>query len=155
MQRATELCRRMVTMFGMSDEIGPVYLDNDQEVFVGMEFGQSREYSEQSAATIDAEVKRLIDMCYERACQLLTEYRDKLDAVAESLLDRDTLNRAEFEMVMNGQELPPKTEAEQVQPTPDFTDDADTIETEAIKVEETVQPEAEGEAFIEPGKENK
>ena len=154
-KRATELARRMVTQWGMSDTIGTMYLGSDQEVFVGMEFGQSREYSEQSAATIDAEVKRLIDMCYERACQLLTEYRDKLDAVAESLLDRDTLNRAEFEMVMNGQELPPKTEAEQVQPTPDFTDDADTIETEAIKVEETVQPEAEGEAFIEPGEDNK
>jgi len=115
-----------------------------------MEFGQSREYSEQSAATIDTEVKRLIDLCYERACQLLTQYRDRLDAVAEALLDRDTLNRAEFEMVMRGEELPPKTEAEQVEPT------AAAIETEAAETEEAEQPEAdEGEAFIEPGEENK
>ena len=62
-KRATELARRMVTQWGMSDVIGTMYLGSDQEVFVGMEFGQSREYSEQSAATIDAEVKRIIDLC--------------------------------------------------------------------------------------------
>ncbi|MBP3648467.1 MAG: ATP-dependent zinc metalloprotease FtsH [Clostridia bacterium] len=114
-KRATELARRMVTQWGMSDTIGTMYLGNDQEVFVGMEFGQSREYSEQSAATIDAEVKRIIDLCYKRACELLTQNQDKLTAVAEALLDRDTLNRAEFEAVMRGEELPPKTEAEKVQ----------------------------------------
>ena len=152
-KRATELARRMVTQWGMSDVIGTMYLGSDQEVFVGMEFGQSREYSEQSAATIDTEVKRLIDVCYERACQLLTQYRDRLDAVAEALLDRDTLNRAEFEMLMRGEELPPKTEAEQVQPSPVFDDDAPTAPIPAVEAE---QPEEkEGEAFIEPGEENK
>ena len=152
-KRATELARRMVTQWGMSDVIGTMYLGSDQEVFVGMEFGQSREYSEQSAATIDAEVKRLIDLCYERACQLLTQYRDRLDAVAEALLDRDTLNRAEFEMVMRGEALPPKTEAEQVEPTAAFDDDADTMPVPVVEAE---QPEeAEGEAFIEPGEDNK
>jgi len=145
-KRATELARRMVTQWGMSDVIGTMYLGNDQEVFVGMEFGQSREYSEQSAATIDAEVKRLIDLCYERACELLTDNRDKLTAVAENLLDRDTLNRAEFEMIMAGEELPPKTEAEQVTPSEEIA--AETAEAEA-------QPEAEAEeAFIEPEEEN-
>ena len=54
LKRATDLCRRMVTQYGMSDELGTMYLGSDQEVFVGMEFGQSREYSEQSAAAIDA-----------------------------------------------------------------------------------------------------
>ena len=144
-KRATELARAMVTKWGMSDAIGTMYLGSDQEVFVGMEFGQSREYSEQSAATIDAEVKRLIDLCYERACQLLTENRDKLTAVAESLLDRDTLNRAEFEMVMRGEELPPKTEAEKVQPA-----------VEAEEPETAEEPEEDdGEPFVEPGEEDK
>ncbi len=144
-KRATELARAMVTKWGMSDAIGTMYVGSDQEVFVGMEFGQSREFSEQTAATIDAEIKRLIDICYERACQLLTENRDKLTAVAEALLERDTLNRAEFEMVMAGQELPPKTEAEEVKPV--FDDDADTIDAPVLNAE------AE-EAFVEPDGEN-
>jgi len=146
-KRATELARRMVTQWGMSDVIGTMYLGSDQEVFVGMEFGQSREYSEQSAATIDNEVKRLIDLCYQRACELLTENRDKLTAVAEALLDRDTLGRKEFEMVMAGEELPPKTEAEKVEPA--FDSDADTIPMEPV------QPEEDSEPFVEPGEENK
>ena len=152
-KRATELARAMVTKWGMSDVIGTMYLGSDQEVFVGMEFGQSREYSEQSAATIDSEVKRMIDLCYQRACELLTENRDKLIAVAEALLDRDTLNRKEFEMVMAGEELPPKTEAEQVEPTAEtFDDRADTIPFAPIA------PEAADEStdpFVEPGEENK
>ena len=156
-KRATEIARSMVTKWGMSDTIGTMYLGNDQEVFVGMEFGQSREYSEQSAATIDAEVKRIIDMCYERACQLLTENRDKLVAVAENLLDRDTLNRKEFEMVMNGEELPPKTEAEQVSPSADAqaeptpAPETDGADMPAVNVGEA---EDDDTPFIEPG-ENK
>ncbi len=145
-KRATELARAMVTKWGMSDTIGTMYLGSDQEVFVGMEFGQSREFSEQTAATIDAEIKRLIDICYERACQLLTENRDKLTAVAEALLDRDTLNRKEFEMVMAGEELPPKTEAEEVQPV--FDDNADTMPMPEIPAQEPQE-----EAFVEPGEE--
>ena len=147
-KRATELARAMVTKWGMSDAIGTMYLGSDQEVFVGMEFGQSREYSEQSAATIDAEVKRLIDLCYERACQLLTENRDKLTAVAESLLDRDTLNRSEFEMVMRGETLPPKTEAEQLKP---FDDAADTLPMQPVDPAAIPVQQEEAEAFVEPG----
>ena len=142
-KRATELARRMVTQWGMSDAIGTMYLGSDQEVFVGMEFGQSREYSEQSAATIDAEVKRIIDQCYARACELLTQNRDKLTAVAEALLDRDTLNRAEFEAIMRGEPLPPKTEAEKVQPTETAAQPAGEPEAEA-------QPEKDGDAFVAP-----
>ena len=152
-KRATELARRMVTQWGMSDVIGTMYLGSDQEVFVGMEFGQSREYSEQSAATIDNEVKRLIDLCYERACQLLSENREKLVAVAEALLERDTLNRKEFEMVMNGEELPPRTEAEKVEPAEPAIDvNADTIPfapVDPAAFEESKDP------FVEPGEENK
>ena len=144
-KRATEIARSMVTKWGMSDEIGTLYLGNDQEVFVGMEFGQSREYSEQSAAAVDAEVKKLIARCYQKACDLLTENRDKLDAVAQSLLERDTLNRAEFEAVMRGEELPPKTEAEKVQPSAEVQEEApEAPETEMDNIPD------DGEAFVEP-----
>ena len=119
-KRATELCRSMVTKYGMSDALGTMYLGSDQEVFVGMEFGQSREYSEQTAAAIDAEVKRLLEECYRRACDLLTENREKLDAVAQALLDRETLNRAEFEAVMNGNELPEEKSSKDTMENPDL-----------------------------------
>ena len=79
LKRATELARRMVTMFGMS-ELGTVYLSSDNEVFVGMEFGQSREFSEQTAAAIDVEVKRIVDESYKRAVKLLADNKDKLTA---------------------------------------------------------------------------
>lgn len=100
LKRATELCRKMVTQFGMSDNIGTVYLGSDQEVFVGMEFGQSREYSEEVAAKIDREVSAMLSKCYETAKQILRDNKDKLDALMEALLKHETLNRAEFISVM-------------------------------------------------------
>ena len=111
LQHATEMCRRMVTMFGMSEELGPVYLDSDQEVFVGMEFGQSRGYSEETAARIDAEVKRLCQQCYDMAVQALTENRDKLDLLTEALLKHETLSRQEFVALMDTGVMPEITNA--------------------------------------------
>ena len=96
LQHATELCRRMVTQFGMSEEIGPVYLDNDQEVFVGMEFGQSRGYSEEVAARIDQEVRRLLDEGYAMALKAIDDHRERFDQLVAALLAHDTLSRAEF-----------------------------------------------------------
>ncbi len=111
LQRATEMCRRMVTMFGMSEEIGPVYLDNDQEVFVGMEFGQSRGYSEETAARIDAEVKKLCQQCYDMAMKALTENRDRLELLTEALLQNETISRQEFVTLMETGEMPEITSA--------------------------------------------
>ena len=100
LKRATELCRKMVTQFGMSDTIGTIYLGSDQEVFVGMEFGQSREYSEEIAAKIDREVASILNKCYEQAKSILKERIDKLHALVDALLKYETLNRAEFLSVM-------------------------------------------------------
>ena len=152
-KRATELCRRMVTQFGMSDSIGTMYLGSDQEVFVGMEFGQSREYSEQSAAAIDQEVKRLLDECYARACKLLKDHMDKLVAVAEALLERDTLTRADFECVMRGEPLPPMTDVEKMQPSSeaqaDPTPDAQT-DGAVTPGFATQDAQEDGDPFVEP-----
>ena len=106
LQRATELCRRMVTQFGMSDKIGPVYLDSDQEVFVGMEFGQSRGYSEEVAARIDAEVRRLLDEAYAMAVKAISDHRDRFDARVDALLKMDTVSRKEFKALMETGEIP-------------------------------------------------
>ena len=111
LQRATEMCRRMVTQFGMSEAVGPVYLDNDQEVFVGMEFGQSRGYSEETAAKVDAEVKRLCQECYDMAVKALTDNREKLDLLTEALLKHETLSRQEFVTLMDTGVMPEITSA--------------------------------------------
>ncbi len=106
LKRATELCRKMVTQFGMSEEIGAIYLGSDQEVFVGMEFGQSREYSEEVAAKIDREVAQMLKNCYETAKEIIRDKKDRLDQLAEALLKQETLNRAGFIALMESGEIP-------------------------------------------------
>jgi len=103
---ATELSRRMVTQFGMSDKLGTIYLGSDNEVFVGMEFGQSREYSEEVAAKIDQEIATLLDQCYATAKQVILDNRDKLEVLAEALLKHETLSRKEFLALMETGKLP-------------------------------------------------
>ena len=121
LKRATELCRRMVTMYGMSDEVGTMYLANDQEVFVGMEFGQSRDYSEEVAAQIDREVKRLLAECYAKAVKLLEDHRKEMDNGVNALLAEDTLSRKEFVALMNGEKLPAGGDDQgKPQPTPEI-----------------------------------
>ena len=100
LKRATEICRKMVTQFGMSDNIGTIYLGSDQEVFVGMEFGQSREYSEEVAARIDREVSEILNARYEIAKKILREKKPELDALVNALLAQETLNRADFLKIM-------------------------------------------------------
>ena len=106
LKRATEICRKMVTQFGMSENIGTIYLGSDQEVFVGMEFGQSREYSEEVAAKIDREVAEMLARCYDKAKQILTQYLERLNQLTEALLRYETLNRAEFVALMETGEVP-------------------------------------------------
>ncbi len=159
LKRATDLCRRMITQYGMSEELGTMYLGSDQEVFVGMEFGQSREYSEQSAAAIDAAVKKLMETCYQRAVSLLKEHFDQLKGVAEALLERDTLSRVEFEAIMNGQPLPPMSEVEMLKPNLSV-EDKNAPPDEETAEESPEQPEAapeadDGEPFIEPEDQNR
>ncbi len=122
LKRATEICRKMVTQFGMSENIGTIYLGSDQEVFVGMEFGQSREYSEEIAAKIDREVASILARCYEQAKQILKDNKEKLELLTQALLEQETLNRAEFVSLMENGVLPenlsddkPRTTAEILQ----------------------------------------
>ncbi len=109
LKRATEICRKMVTQFGMSDNIGTIYLGSDQEVFVGMEFGQSREYSEEIAAKIDREVADILAKCYEKAKKILTDHSDRLETLTQALLEQETLNRAEFVELMETGKIPEGT----------------------------------------------
>lgn len=94
---ATKTARAMITRYGMSDKIGTICYDDDNEVFIGRDFGQTRGYSESVAADIDAEVKRIIDECYAKAKEMIMEHRDVLDACAELLLEKEKIGRDEFE----------------------------------------------------------
>lgn len=101
LKRATEIIRTMVTKLGMSDELGTVYLGNDQEVFVGMEFGQSREYSEEYATRIDREVSNMLSKCYEVAMTTLKNNIEKLHGLAKLLIEKETVNREDFLLFMD------------------------------------------------------
>ena len=105
LQRATDICRRMVTQYGMSDDMGPIYLGGDHdEVFLARDYGQqSRTYSEAVAARIDAEVQRKMNDALARATELLMEKREKLDGLSMLLVEKETIDRAEFVAFMNGE----------------------------------------------------
>ena len=130
LQHATSTCRAMVTRFGMSDKIGTIYLDSDQEVFVGASFGHSREYSEELAAKVDAEVSELLKSCYQTAMDTLTQHQDKLNGLAELLIERETLSRGEFVAFMEGRPLPEKSKGE---PAQEQTQQAETAEPAAAE----------------------
>jgi cell division protease FtsH len=105
--RATHMARRMVTQFGMSEAIGPMAIgDAEQEVFLGREIVQRRAISESVAERVDTEVKRLLDEAYTQAMGKLEENRELLEKIAEALLERETLDREEVDLLASGQPLP-------------------------------------------------
>ncbi len=107
-QQATEMARRMVTQFGMSDVVGPIAVgDREAEIFLGREVVQRREVSERTAELVDTELKRLLGEAYEHARTIITEHRDRLDRLAAALLERETLDREEVDLVVAGRPLPP------------------------------------------------
>ncbi|MGH7445406.1 MAG: ATP-dependent zinc metalloprotease FtsH, partial [Longimicrobiales bacterium] len=106
-ERATAMARRMVTQFGMSESIGPIAIgDSEHEVFLGREIGQRRAISESVAQQVDAEVKRLLDEAYRTAMTTLDANRALLEEIADALLERETLDREEIDLLASGEPLP-------------------------------------------------
>ncbi|WP_242393077.1 ATP-dependent zinc metalloprotease FtsH [Anaeromyxobacter oryzisoli] len=102
-ERATELARRMVCEWGMSDKLGPLAFGKKEgEVFLGREMGSVQTYSEQTARDIDAEVRRIVTEQYERARKVLLENRELLDRVADALIEYETLDAADIDVLMSG-----------------------------------------------------
>ena len=96
-KKATSTAKKMITRYGMSDEVGVICYDDDEEVFIGRDFGHTRSYSENVAAKIDSEIKAIIDECYKEAEKIIIEHRDVLDRVAELLIEKEKIGREEFE----------------------------------------------------------
>jgi cell division protease FtsH len=108
-ERATMLARRMVTQYGMSELIGLMSVgEREQEVFLGREFGSRRETSEQTAQMVDSEIKRFLDEAYVTALRVINENRDLLERIAVALLERETLDREDIELLAKGLPLPPR-----------------------------------------------
>ena len=101
-QKVTQMARKMVTEWGMSDKLGPIAYSSDNPVFLGRDFEQHNVYSEETANIIDEEIKRIVTSAYERAKKLLLEHRSVLDNMARVLVERETIYTPEVDMLMKG-----------------------------------------------------
>ena len=110
LQRATKLAHDMIAKYGMNERIGAVAYDDDSEIFVGRDYERTRSYSEQTAAEIDAEVRKTVDQAYAHCTQILTEHHEKLQEIAQWLLEHETMSRSQFEACMQALPIPEKQE---------------------------------------------
>ena len=127
-ERATELARSMVTEWGMSDEFGPLnFAGSKQEVFLGRDLSSGERHSEDTMRRIDAEIRSIVVAQYERAKQILTDQRALLDSMSEALLEYETIDHDDIEVLLRGEKLnrplpPPRRKGPDVKP--DAKDDA-------------------------------
>ena len=102
LKQASEIARKMVEEYGMSDAVGPVFVGGDTEVFIAKDWGHSKNYSEELSAKIDVEIRRILEEQFERAEQIISAHKDRLVAVAEMLLKYERVTGEEFEAVYRG-----------------------------------------------------
>ncbi|HYY88349.1 MAG TPA: ATP-dependent zinc metalloprotease FtsH, partial [Chloroflexota bacterium] len=122
-EKATNIARKMVKEYGMSERLGTVALGHKEElVFLGREIGEQKNYSEKTAEAIDEEIRRLIDEGYQKAVEIITDHRDVLDRLAQALIQYETLDGENLERVLRGEPpLQGGAPAETPQPTPTET----------------------------------
>ena len=106
--QATSIARNMVTVYGMSERLGPISFDSsDHSIFIGRDFGQTKSYSEETAAVIDEEVKKIFDEAYAKCREILLAHEDELRMVADYLLVHESMEGADFAYVCEHKQLPP------------------------------------------------
>ncbi len=141
MERATKVARNMVTRWGLSDELGPlVYGSDNEEVFIGRDYGHVRDYSEEVAAKIDTEIRRIVEESYEKSLTILRENRHQLDALAAFLLEYEKVNEEEFAQIMDGTLTVEMRKAEDAAKKADSEPDK-TETSESSDTQETAQTE--------------
>ncbi len=110
-ERATEIARKMVCEWGMSERLGPLtYGQKEEQIFLGKEFSRHRDYSEDTAISIDAEIRRIVTDNYEKARKVIEDNKELVIHMADALLERETLDSGEIEIIMQGKQLPPLDE---------------------------------------------
>jgi len=106
-ERATDLARKMVCEWGMSEALGPLaFGQKETEIFLGRDISTHKDYSEKTAELIDAEIRRIVTEAHEKSKAIISENRDKLEAIAQALLEREALDSVEIEKLMRGEKLP-------------------------------------------------
>jgi len=132
LEKSTKIARQMVCEFGMSDKIGPLTLGDKQgAIFLGRDFSAHPDYSEQVAYEIDKEIRKLVDDAYNKARDILNTHRNKLDLIAQNLIEKETLNKEEIEELLKDE----KEKVEEIETKAEFEKDIkkDTIKRETIK----------------------
>ncbi len=112
LQRSSDIARSMVVKYGMSDEIGPLFLGSNQELFLGKEIGHTKTYSEELAYKVDVEVKRLLDEAFQKAQDILKDNIQLLHKMTAVLIEREKIDGDEFTKLWNGEDLPPLPDSE-------------------------------------------
>lgn len=138
-ERATQIAREMVTRYGMSDALGPInYGGDSQEVFIGRDYGHVKNYSEETAAKIDEEIHRIISEAYEKTKEILKAHMDKLELVANTLMEREKINKQQFISLMENGFIEENKEPEEVSKANDSQNDDEKVisETESTVVTE-------------------
>lgn len=142
LQRATEIVRDMVIKYGMSDSIGPVVYDSGNgEVFLGKDYGHVNNYSEATSARIDAEVEKIMREAYNRTVEILSEHFDKLELVANVLLEKEKISGEDFESLMKFGTLPTSEEASSTDDTPAEIETVAEAQNEVIETAQATQTE--------------
>jgi len=137
LEKVSQIARAMVTEYGMSEDLGPLtYGKKHGPVFLARDLSEERNYSEDVAKRIDAEVRRIVEECYSRAKEIISERRETLDKLVEALLEKETLNRDEVEAIIETGQLPPEDE----EPAKDGP--AESLTTAADEPADQAAPEA-------------
>ena len=144
-ERATKIARAMVTHYGMSEKLGTINYDSSEnEVFIGRDLGRSRDYSERTAAEIDDEVTRIINEAYAKCKELLSENLDKLLALSDALLEKETIYSKDFEKIFNGEKLDEESiDLEDVINEEDLSDEAKELIHKNDKLDEVDKKSSE------------
>ena len=146
LQTATTIARSMITKYGMSDRLGAISYDSDQEVFIGRSMTQARAYSEEVAGLIDEEIKALLDTAYARCRQILSENQEALERTAQYLLEFETMSAEDFQLVFGDPEALERRKAEERVQRLRAAEERAAAEA-ARKAEEAARLEAAAEAL--------
>ncbi len=149
-ERATKIARSMVTHYGMSEKLGTINYDSSEnEVFIGRDLGRSRDYSERTAAEIDDEVTRIINEAYTKCKELLSENLDKLLALSDALLEKETIYSKDFEKIFNGEKLDEESiDLEDTIDEEDLSDEAKELIHKNDKLDETDKKNSEDDKSL-------
>lgn len=144
LERATTIVRQMIMEYGMSENLGPITLGQKQgQVFLGRDIARDKDYSENIAYAIDKEIRNMVDSSYQEARETLEENIDKLEKIAQALMERETLVAKEIKMLMEGKDLPPIEESEDTETLDFLVDEQQDTKSESDNEQQSQENQAD------------